>query len=332
MHIFAYPQSYNDPNWEHVFVSFEDARINDACLAWFAQWCEQKNLYNNEPKPFFECMPALHALSNRTTANLEGFLTAFDEEKEEDDELRSKPGYLCARGIFTSALTGMGWEGFAMRCWTDPQGYAGYMQFIEQQGMYELVDDLVDSPHAGGKLKEALSLYGENLGYPWIGAACIRWAIFGKNTNIEDVPHSVQWLKTLYAPRQDAGRAGTREVLGKPMNFSEFAPIVNILLQSPDVWMHMFLQEGYSMQKQQTYQLWLHLAESIGYECIKERELFEKRQYLEFCNSILQGDASDLEMMHLAGLRDYLSKRAVRNHSTKREIFELPAEMESPNI
>ena len=328
MHISIYPQDYNDPNWEHVFLSFEDSRINDACLAWFIQWCEQKNLYNDEPKPFFECMPALHALSNRTTAKLDNFLTAFDEKKEEDDKLRSKPGYTCARGIFTSVLTGMGWEGFAMRCWTDPQGYAGYMQFIEKQGMYELVDDLVDCPHAGGKLKEALSLYGEHLRYPWIGAACIRWAIFGKKTNIEDVPHSVQWLKTLYAPRQEAG---TQEVLGKPMTFGEFAPVVKLLLQSPDVWIHMFLQEGSMRQDRQTCCLWLHWAESIGHESTKNLELFEQCQYLELCNSILQGGESDLEMMRLAGLRSYLSTMAVRNHSTNREIFELPTEMDSPS-
>ena len=332
MYISTYPQDYNDPNWEHVFLSFEDSRINDACLAWFIQWCEQKNLYNDEPKPFFECMPALHALSNRTTANLDNFLTAFDEKKEEDDELRSKPGYMCARRIFTSALTGMGWEGFAMRCWTDPRGYAGYMQFIEQQGMYELVDDLVDSPHAGGKLKEALTLYGDHLGYPWIAAACIRWAIFGKNTSVEDVPHSIQWLKKLYAPRQGAGRVSTREVLEKSILLGGFKPIVKMLLELPDVWMHMFLQECSMTRNGQTYQLWLHWAESIGRECTKERELLEKRQYLKLCNSILQGDAFELEMMHLAGLPDYLNKRALRNHSKNKEIFELPDAMYSPNV
>lgn len=265
-------------------------------------------------------MPALHALSNRVTADLSGLIDLIDS-----NDLRNKPGYLCSRNLFTASIAGFGWEGFAMRCWTDPKGYAGYMQYIENEGLYSMTNDLSRYPHAGGKLKEALDLYGHILPYPWIGAACIRWAVFGKNTTVDDVPENVRWLKQLYAPRQVLDHWGSREVFGEPLDFGEFAPVVDILLQSPDVWLHMWLQEGPVNQSGQTMRLWLHWAESIGHECSKERELFDNRKNLMCLNSILQGDNADLEMMLLGDAREYAFQKALSKHKKTTQTLELPA-------
>lgn len=330
MHIESFPPSHNHPDWEHVFVSIDDAEVGAACQAWFEQWCKLDDLQSDPAKHYHDCLPALHALSNRTSADLWVFLERFDDP---EDPLHKELGYIWARGVFTAAVAAVGWEGFAMRCATDSKGYAGYMQFIEREGLYGHIDDLVDNPHVGRKLTEALDLYGEHIAYPWIGAACIRWAIFGENTSIEDLPHGVQWLKALYAPRQVVQYWGPREVLSEPVDFGAHADVIKILLQSSDVWTHMLLQEGRFSQSQDhtSIRLWLQWAESVGHECSEAREFFDDGKYLEMTNCILQGDATDLAMMELMDSHSYLMQRALRHHEKTHASLALPDDLASPS-
>lgn len=265
-------------------------------------------------------MPALHALSNRTTANMDAFI-----DKLEDEELSQKPGYIWSRSILTAAVAAYGWEGFAIRCWTDPRGYAGFMQYIEREGLFAHVDDLAFHPHAGTALKKALDAYGEDLAYPWIGAACIRWAIFGKDTSVEDLPHSVQWLKTLYSTRQDGKYWGKRDVLGTDIDFGALAPVITVLLQSPNVWRHMYLQEGkHSEQGVETSWLWIHWAQSVGFECPQAMALWEEQDMLGLCNCILQGNAADLAMMRLGSQYDCLLTQALHKGQHLEGALPLP--------
>ena len=305
-------------------MSLEDAQVDAACQAWFEQWCKADNLYINEEKHYLECLPALHALSNRTTAKLNTLLEQFDDP---EDPLRKEVGYTSARTMFSAAVAAIGWQGFAIRCATDPRGYAGYMQYIEQRGMYAYIDDLADHPHAGQKLKEALDIYGPDLSYPWIGAACIRWAMFGKNTKLEEVPEGVQWIKARYTALQGKNFWGTREVVGEPVNFAEYADVIKILLQSPELWAHMLLQEGEFAREQSTLRLWVHWAESVGNDCERERQLCDERKFLELSNCILQGDETELELMRLMEPRDYLLQKVQQHHIQER--FELPAGVET---
>ena len=331
MHIQSYPLSYNNPDWERVFLSIEDTQVDAACQAWFEQWCAVPDLYIDNEKRFFECLPALHALSNRNTAPLDGFLERFDNA---DDILHKEVGYVQARVLFTATIAAVGWEGFAIRCATDPRGYAGYMQHIEKNSLYAHIDDLANQPHAGKKLKEALDLYGADLRYPWIGAACISWAVFGKNTSIEDLPLSVQWIKTRYTKRQETPHWGTREMLGEPVDFAENADVIKALLQSPELWNHMLLQADAWGDSKKMLWLWLHWAESIGYNCKKEQQLFENREYQALSNCVLKGDNTELELMRLMEPRAYLLQKAQSHHNKALEKFELPGGLESssPNI
>lgn len=320
----SYPTRHDNPNWEQLFLSLDDADVGSACTVWFEQWCQVDNLWEEYRQHYAACMPALHALSNRTAANIDILMKRFDDE---DDALRQKMGYTWARSLLTSAIAGVGWDGFAMRCWTDPLAYAGYMQHIENQGGYDIVDDLADYPHAGKKLKEALALYGQHLPYPWIGAACIRWAIFGHNTIVEDLPTSVQWLKMAYSTRQTNENWGLREIVSQPMVFSSAqADVIKALLQSPDLWNHMLLQEASCFQQRSTLDLWLHWAISVGHECSKETELYDNRDYAALVNCLIQGDAVELEIMRLTGLKDYLLQKA-RGNTYGQEKLELPSEL-----
>ena len=328
MHVQSLPSSYNNPEWEQVFVSIDDADVGVACQAWFAQLCQIEAFSQNYKKHYFECMPALHALSNRLTANIDALMDQFDDD---DDPLCQKFGYLSARGMITCALIGAGWQGMAMRCWTDPKAYAGYLQYVEREGLYSHIDDLSDSPYAGAKLKEALDLYANDLGFPWIGAACIRWALFGKDTDIADLPLSVQWLKSLYGERQRKDYWTPREVLFDPVDFGQHANVIRVLLESPDLWTHLFLQEGFYMQDQETIRLWLHWAKSVGHECTQEQEWYDNGDYLAFTNRLLHGDGTELEVMQLLDLRGYLLQKALRHHDKTEATLDLPNGVESPS-
>lgn len=330
MHIQSYPLSHNHPDWEQVFLSLDDAEVDDACQAWFDQWCEVETLQSEAAKHYRNCLPALHAFSNRTNVNLDGFIARLEADDKSDKPLNV--GYIWARGVFTAAMTGVGWDGIAMRCATDPRAYAGYLHYIEREGLYRFIDDLAANPHVGDKLKEALDLHGHEIAYPWVGAACIRWAIFGENTKIEELPSSVQWLKALYAPRQQVDYWGPREVLGEPIDFGPHADIITILLQSPDLWAHMLLQEGSYDREHTTVRLWLQWARSVGYECSQAQLLFDDCQYVELTNCILGGDATELSLMQLGDVRNYLTQKVLRHHIEKQEAFSLPpgAELAGP--
>lgn len=265
-------------------------------------------------------MPALHALSNRVTANIDAFI-----DKLEDEELQQKPGYIWSRSILTACVAAYGWEGFAMRCWTDARAYAGFMQYIEREGLVEHVDDLAFHPHAGKALKGALDLYGADIAYPWIGAACIRWALFGKDTTVEDLPQSVQWLKNLYAQRHTKDYWSERDVLGTDMDFGTFAPVITVLLQSPDVWRHMYLQEGKNSEHGfKTSWLWIHWAKSVGFDRPQAMELWEEQDMLGLCNCILEGDATDLSMMRLGSQHEYLLTQALHKGQHLEQPLPLP--------
>lgn len=320
MHVQSYPSSYNDPAWENIFLSLDDAEVGKACQAWFEQWCDVKDLFPQGSKPFFECMPALHALSNRTTANIDAFLNNLD-----DEELSQKPGYIWARSLLTAAVAAYGWEGFAMRCWTDARAYAGFMQHIEREGLFAHVDDLAFHPHAGKALKGALDLYAADIAYPWIGAACIRWALFGKNTMVEELPQSVQWLKNLYYQRHTKDYWSARDVLETDMDFGAHAPVIKVLLQSPDVWRHMYLQEGkHSKQGFDTSWLWIHWAKSVGFERPQALALWEDQDMLGLCNCILQGSATDLAMMRLGTPYECLLTQALHEGKNLEGPLPLP--------
>lgn len=321
MHVQTYPTSYNDPAWEGIFLASDDAQVDAACQAWFKQWCSLTTVFDEEHKIFFECMPALHALSNRVEASLDGFIELLDR-----DELSEQPGYLKARSIFTGAITATGWEGFAMRCWTDPRGYAGFIQYIEREGLYAYVNDLAYNQHAGGKLTEALNLYGEHIAYPWVGAACIRWAMFGRKTEKDELPKSVQWLKDKYSHAQEKTYWPISGLFVEKVDFGAEAPVVKVLLQSPDIWRHMILQEDRHKFDPHSYvsALWLHWAESVGYECTKEKAFLQEGQFLEFFNSIFGGDATDLQLMELGGPREYVLQQCLRNHTQHTESLALP--------
>lgn len=331
MHTEGYPASYNEPGWENVFLSSDDAQVDAACQAWFKQWCALDVVYSEKNTIFFECMPAMHALSNRVEANLDGFIALIDDD---NDELRKQSGYLQARSMFTSAITATGWEGFAMRCWTDPKAYAGFMQYIEREGLYAYVNDLAYCQHAGGKLKEALDLYNDQIAYPWIGAACIRWAMFGRNTTVAELPNSVQWLKEKYQHLQSKNYWDFRTLYNEHVDFGSHAPVIKILLQSPDVWRHMLLQEDRHEFDPRSHvaSLWIHWAESVGHECTREKALFEEGDVLAFFNAVFQEDAADLELMRLGGPRDYLMTQCLRGHTHLNETLPLPDDATSMGL
>ena len=209
-----------------------------------------------------------------------------------------------------------------MRCWTDPKGYAGFMQFIENEGLYQNITDLADQPHAGGKLKEALDVYASDLAYPWIDAACIRWAVFGKNTTVDDVPFGVKWLKAFYVPRQKQPYWGVDDLFKEPLPLNAFSLEIKNLLQMTDIWVHMLLQERVR-HKSSTMMLWLHLAESVDFKS-EARQLWNDHRIGECLNCILNGDGAELEMMNLVGTRRYLLGKASQHQTRELDNFVLP--------
>ena len=320
MHTAQYPPRHNDPQWEYIFLSWGDARIDMACQVWFAQWCK---LDMNTKKQWSECLTSLHALSNRTKASLNDFIERLDDI---NDPFRRGVGYWSARSIFTAAIVANGWEGFAIRCATDPKGYAGYMQYIENNCLYAYVDDLPNHPYAGKKLAEALDLYGQNLAYPWVQAACIRWALFGKDTDKEDIPKSFLWLKSLYRVQQEKPHWNVHDVLDTTIAFDEHYQVIFNWLESSGLWMHMLLQESDYGLRSSTIELWFHWADSIRYPSTNMRSHREERDYAGLVNCMLGGDKTELGILQLMTVREYLLQRAKR-HRSPPEQYDLPTAM-----
>ena len=265
----SYPTHFKDPLWAQLFRDLPVTEVDAACSHWFTQWqthsvtTSSMDVFNSD---VLETMLTFHELSNRVDAKMDQSILLMGNE----DEFGGKNALVI--NAFQSALAPIGWRGIAMRCWTDVKGYAGMLQYLnDSNGVLTLVDDLAMNMAYSLPLFQALDTYPQLFGYPWVQAAVVRAAIDGVQppgvTELTKHSSFYTWLVQSYGTMSkiQADRFQRTDV-GSIVEHPE----VNILLDTPEFWLHSLYQECHLMGGVNLYgttgRLWAHWMTMAGRE------------------------------------------------------------------
>lgn len=264
----SFPLVHSDPHWASLFTDLSDEMCDEAACVWFEQWADLKADYYEVRSAIIATMPAWHALSNRVDAPFSKIIDLVDAP-----EWKSKRNYYPARKALISALTCRGWEGMAMRAWSDPRGYMGLLQWIEQKKrVVETIDDMATQPQYSSVFSNAINLFPvEGLQLPWVVAACLRNAAWGAKGT--EVPYLFTTMQTACAEGQ------LWNSLVDP-TFKVHAGIPKKLIEhwvhDSRIWLHMSLMESnwdaleWRQSAAQTKQLWIALAMAVEHPLMTE--------------------------------------------------------------
>lgn len=300
-----YPANYNSSSWEHIFLSCSAGAVSEACIVWFKQWSKLPNFESERNNRVLECMPAFHALSNRTEADVSSFLVFLDNFQKTRSLQSANPSR-----TFGNALAMIGWEGIAMRCWTDPRAYAGCLQWIDQNSMSGFVGDLLFAPHIAHKLKESLDAYPVNFDYSWVEAACLRWAVLGKS-RLDELPTKIQW-------------ACENNPLGDYSDDKK--KNIKALIEKPLVWAQMLIQEQLVADIHcQTASLWLEWVRLLD----NEKHSVLNANIKKYGNNavfmqMLHREPVEVQIIEWGGLMNYV-KNIVAQEGVPQSMVPLPA-------
>ena len=273
----SFPLEHSDSRWAHLFESLPDDPCDEAACVWFEQWADLTTSYDETRTEIIAAMPAWHALSNRVEVPFSKVIDMIDSP-----HWKGKTNYYAARVPLISALTCRGWEGIAMRAWTDPRGYMGLLQWLNQgKRVVETLDDMAVLPQYSSVFSNAINKFPvEGLQLPWVVATCLRNAAWGvKGT---EVPSLFTALQTVCAD------AALWNSLADP-DFKVHPGIPKELIEhwvnDPRIWLHMSLMENswylagsWRQSATQTQRLWLALAMAVEHPFVKAWNLISDQE------------------------------------------------------
>ena len=315
----ALPTQFDSTQWASLFSTLPPDVCDEAACIWFEQWATKKMGFHLLKEDIVPMMPAWHALSNRVEVPFHLLL----HERIDSVAWKQLPHYWLVRRTFVSALTCMGWEGFAMRAWSDTRGYAGLLQWIEQQNMAaQMVDDLAPLPEYSAVLARAVNQFPEQcLALPWVVAACIRSAAWGWYGTT--VPRAFQALRHTYGNGE--GLHPNATLLERQCPTVENClpkELMERWLNDHRVWLHMVIQEAnwssdINHSCSDTLELWLHWARSLKHP---HANVLMEAGHEASLRAILGFSLADAALANTMGLREYCESRATKSTSPTLEI------------